>query len=428
VGREGVDYSYSAPTVAELKAAVKTFAIRYLCDPPTAKNLTRAEAERLSAGGIDLVCVYQSGRSFMLGGAAAGRRDAEAAAGQATRCGMPDGRPIYFALDIDPRALTGGQWAAIDGYLTAATAILGRQWVGIYGGKLAIDRQLANGTARWGWQTISWSGGQWSPRACLQQYRHNLPLGSGIVDLDRATVDDFGQWKVDLPMPNAQERGWGPPCPSAQIVTIDAGGRRFSVHRKVAVIFKTFITELVTRGYPINRGTLDDWSYNCRHIANDPSRPWSNHAWGLAVDINSLTNPMRSPLTTDMPAWVRDEGDLLRRYGLRWGGEYRVTPDPMHFEFMLTPDDATRITANLTTGPSEGDWLDMATKEDVKDAVREVLTLSKDGEMAIIQTGQVNNNKAWQVLVDRLTRIEKQVIELKQVVDGLVLGKTDLGP
>jgi hypothetical protein len=137
---------------------------------------------------------------------------------------------------------------------------------------------------------------------------------------------------------SAQSRGWGPPCPSTSVVRIEAGGRSFNVHRRVARIFTAFINELVERGYSINKGTLDDWSYVCRHIGNDPSKPWSNHAWGLAVYINSLTNPMRRPLTTDMPAWARDSGYLMRKYGLRWCGAYvNSTPDPMDFEFMLTP-------------------------------------------------------------------------------------------
>lgn len=151
-------------------------------------------------------------------------------------------------------------------------------------------------------------------------------------------------------MADAQDRGWGPPCPSSEITTIQAGGRSFNVHRKVAKIFTNFITTLVATPYPIDKGTLDDWSYNCRHISNDPSKPWSNHAWGLAVDINSLTNPMTSPLTTDMPGWVRDEQKLMDTWGLRWGGEYSGTPDPMHYEFMLTPADADRISASLDGG------------------------------------------------------------------------------
>ena len=147
---------------------------------------------------------------------------------------------------------------------------------------------------------------------------------------------------------SAQDRGWGPPCPAGDIVNIQAGGRSFNVHKRVARIFQMFVTELVDRGYAINTGVLDDWSYNCRHIAGSTS--WSNHAWGLAVDINSLRNPMGSTLVTDMPQWVRDAPALLRKYGLKWGGTYQSRPDAMHFEFILTPADADRISRELGEG------------------------------------------------------------------------------
>lgn len=155
---------------------------------------------------------------------------------------------------------------------------------------------------------------------------------------------------------SAQDRGWGPPCPDSSIVRFEAGGRFFNVHKRVAPIFKAFINELVRRepppgGYRIDAGGVDDGGYNCRKIVDpDTGRPtdeWSNHAWGLAVDINSNTNPRQRPLTTNMPAWVRDENLLMRKYGPRWGGTFSGTPDPMHYEFLLKPADADRLARDL---------------------------------------------------------------------------------
>jgi hypothetical protein len=59
-------------------------------------------------------------------------------------------------------------------------------------------------------------------------------------------------------------------APSSSIVNIQVSGRSFNIHRRVAPIFKAFINELVDRGYSIDKGTLDDWSYVCRHIGNTP--------------------------------------------------------------------------------------------------------------------------------------------------------------
>jgi hypothetical protein len=165
-------------------------------------------------------------------------------------------------------------------------------------------------------------------------------------------------------MADAQDRGWGPHCPKDDIVEIHAGDVSYGlpVHKRVAHIFTAFINELVERGYSLkNDRQRDDWGYACRHIDNDPSKGWSNHAWGLAVDINALDNPQQSPLKTDMPSWVKQAGPLMAKYGLRWGGHFSDEPDPMHFEFMGTPQDADKITAKLRQ--EELTIVDAATKQ-----------------------------------------------------------------
>lgn len=175
--------------------------------PGASKNLTRGEAERLSEAGIDLVLFFQTTRGFMISDRASGARDAKSALAQARACGMPEGRPLYFALDTDPRPLTPTEWNKVFGYLDGAAAVIGRGNVGIYGGRLAIDRALGATKAMWGWQTKSWSEG-WSAKAHVQQYKHDVPLGRGRVDRDRAMTTDFGQWKVgdDMPLTDADKK------------------------------------------------------------------------------------------------------------------------------------------------------------------------------------------------------------------------------
>jgi hypothetical protein len=205
----GVDYSTGPPTIQELKNAKVTFVGRYVSTPGHPKNLKPAEAERLSEAGIDIVVFFQHGREFMISDRDSGARDARSALAQGRGCGMPEDRPIYFALDTDPRPLTARQWDAVFAYLDGAAAELGRDNVGIYGGRLAIDKALGAGKARWGWQTKSWSDGVWSDRAHVRQFEHDLPLGSGQVDKNRAMTDDFGQWKVGDDMPlNDADKNW----------------------------------------------------------------------------------------------------------------------------------------------------------------------------------------------------------------------------
>jgi hypothetical protein len=92
-------------------------------------------------------------------------------------------------------------------YLDGAAAEIGRDNVGIYGGRLAIDKALGAGNARWGWQTRSWSDG-WSDKAHVRQFEHDLKLGRGRIDKNRAMTKDFGQWRVreDMPLNDADKK------------------------------------------------------------------------------------------------------------------------------------------------------------------------------------------------------------------------------
>ncbi|MDC1160152.1 M15 family metallopeptidase [Luminiphilus sp.] len=87
--------------------------------------------------------------------------------------------------------------------------------------------------------------------------------------------------------------------------------------------------------------------YNCRCIKTPKCRPpcngtpqtgcktgVSNHSWGTAIDINPLQNPYSSTFQTDIPDCVVAS---FKRYGFRWGGDYRGRPDTMHFEFLGDP-------------------------------------------------------------------------------------------
>lgn len=143
----------------------------------------------------------------------------------------------------------------------------------------------------------------------------------------------------------AAQRGWGagwPSCDGAKgagtaVVTADRSGTRMSVHKRIARLVDLLLDETERRGYLLRAGQCG--GYNCRPIGGT-STP-SNHSWGLAVDLNWQSNPMRKPLKTDIPGWTVA---LWNRYGFAWGGHYTGTPDAMHFEFMGTPADADVMT------------------------------------------------------------------------------------
>ena len=66
--------------------------------------------------------------------------------------------------------------------------------------------------------------------------------------------------------------------------------------------------------------------YNPRFIDRDPSRPLSNHAFGLAIDLNVSSNGLGTKGDMD-----RRIVAIFEKWGFEWGGRWE-RPDPMHFE------------------------------------------------------------------------------------------------
>ena len=94
---------------------------------------------------------------------------------------------------------------------------------------------------------------------------------------------------------------------------------------------------------PLDR--TDTHGYNKRQIAN--SEDWSNHASGTAVDCNA-TKHVQGRVDTFTDSQVvkirRIQADFDNV--IKWGGDYRVTKDEMHFEIIGNEEEvdlATRV-------------------------------------------------------------------------------------
>lgn len=198
--REGVDYSAGRPSVAAMRAAGKSFVVRYVAAGRHAKEITADEAAFWRAAGIDICIVYESTAGRALDGHAAGAVDAASARADVVAAGGPaDGGVVYFAVDLD--VTTSAQLAAVEDYLTGAASVLGWDQVGVYGEYDVLDHVLRHTPCRRLWQTYAWSAGRLHPAAQLYQYRNGQQLGGAEVDYDRALADDFGQWFHQPPTP-----------------------------------------------------------------------------------------------------------------------------------------------------------------------------------------------------------------------------------
>lgn len=152
-----------------------------------------------------------------------------------------------------------------------------------------------------------------------------------------------------------------------------------------------FFTEIQARGYVVRSGS-GAYSFRCTASTRKDCRgltrdQLSNHAFGLAADMNTSQNPMQTqygingasacqtPMITDIPQWVVQ---VAEKWGLYWGGygwssgcsspsQYKTSAsrDPMHFEFNGTVEQARAIlchnlgyTAQFQVVMPDGDFED----------------------------------------------------------------------
>lgn len=95
---------------------------------------------------------------------------------------------------------------------------------------------------------------------------------------------------------------------------------------------------------PLNRS--DTHGYNKRQIAG--SEEYSNHASGTAVDANATKHP-QGKTGTFTPEQVAEIRDLLADFDgtVKWGGDFRVLKDEMHFEIVGTPAEVNLVARRL---------------------------------------------------------------------------------
>lgn len=171
-----------------------------------------------------------------------------------------------------------------------------------------------------------------------------------------------------------------------QIGSVQPG--QFNTQPDALPLYIGFLTEIQARGYTIYNGTAA-YSFRCTASTRKDCRgltrqSLSNHAYGLAADINVSQNPMQTqtgidgasscqtPIKTDMPQWVIQTAE---KWGLYWGGygwsggcsspdEFKTSSsrDPMHFEFNGSLEQARAIlchnlgyTAKFEVVASDGD-------------------------------------------------------------------------
>lgn len=185
-----------------------------------------------------------------------------------------------------------------------------------------------------------------------------------ISDTLKVRMLRSGTWHAGCPVPLSDLR-------YLRILYRGFDGRRhlgeMIVNRRVAKEVAQIFAELYRIGYPIRSMRLvsdfggsdfrsieaDNTSaFNCRGVSTGRKR-WSKHAYGLAIDLNPVENPFvfadgHTAHRASRPFLKRRRRDntpasramllrhdaavkLFRRYGWKWGGDFRPYKDYQHF-------------------------------------------------------------------------------------------------
>jgi len=101
--------------------------------------------------------------------------------------------------------------------------------------------------------------------------------------------------------------------------------KTFTAHRLLTPVFEAVFREIERQGL---QKSITSWEgiYAFRSIRGH--HRLSLHAFGAALDINSLTNQLNT--VGDMDPRVIE---IFRHFGFLWGGDFHGRKDPMHFQY-----------------------------------------------------------------------------------------------
>lgn len=156
---------------------------------------------------------------------------------------------------------------------------------------------------------------------------------------------------------NTAQNGWPvlkPDSPKLHTWLEPDSGLRIRLRNGSAGFLLIFVLSWFHRKVErVNEGQLDDWGYAYRPVR--AGADWSNHAGGCAIDVNATQHPLGVPtLKTFTPAQAARIRRKLRVTFLgliRWGGDYRVRPDAMHFEIVGRLSACERLARILMRTP-----------------------------------------------------------------------------
>ena len=121
--------------------------------------------------------------------------------------------------------------------------------------------------------------------------------------------------------------------------------RKLKCAESVGPLLAAFAAEFHKLIEPIDEGTFDDWGYAFRMVRGTTDK-LSCHSSGTAIDLNATKHPLGKYDTfpAEKVPMIRA---LAKKYGLKWGGDFKSRPDDMHFEVNVTSEKAQKLITKL---------------------------------------------------------------------------------
>jgi hypothetical protein len=121
--------------------------------------------------------------------------------------------------------------------------------------------------------------------------------------------------------------------------------RKLKCAESVGPLLAAFAADFHKLIEPIDEGTFDDWGYAFRMVRGSTDR-LSCHSSGTAIDLNATRHPLGKVGTfpAEKVPMIRA---LAKKYGLKWGGDFKGRADEMHFEVEISPGKAQALIASL---------------------------------------------------------------------------------
>jgi hypothetical protein len=131
-----------------------------------------------------------------------------------------------------------------------------------------------------------------------------------------------------------------------KIMTYHVPGSKVTLRcsEAVAPLLVGFAAEFHKLIEPLDEGK-DDWGY-CFRMVRGSEDSLSNHSSGTALDLNASKHALGKVGTFEAGKVPMIQA-LAKKYGLRWGGDYKNRKDEMHFEVNLTPEQAEKLITKL---------------------------------------------------------------------------------